>query len=158
MGSKIAKGLSGAALLAVGIQLVPAGGTVNPAVDESRTVQARSAATPEVRSILYRACGDCHSNQTRWPWYSRVAPVSWWLAQHVKQGRRELNLSDWQLILDRGPERASKKLDVICREVKGGKMPLKSYLLLHGDAKLSATDVTAVCGWTASEKLRLAEP
>ncbi|MCL4401399.1 MAG: heme-binding domain-containing protein [Acidobacteria bacterium] len=155
MTMNFSKGLLGAGIVALGIQLVPAGYRTNPNVDETRTLWARSGVTPEVRSILDRACADCHSNQTRWPWYSHVAPVSWWLADHVKDGRKELNLSDWQQVLDRGPQRTSKKLTGICNLVRKGKMPLKSYLLIHGNASLSPEDVNAVCAWTTAEKQRL---
>lgn len=153
--TKTSKGLLGIGAIVLGVQLVPAGYRTNPQVNEKRTIQACSGITPQVSSILNRSCADCHSNQTRWPWYSHLAPVSWWLADHVKDGRRELNFSDWPQVLDRGPERASKKLDRMCGAVKRGKMPLQSYLMIHTNASLSPADVTAVCGWTAVEKQRI---
>src|SRR5689334_5153102 len=67
----------------------------NPEIDESRTVQAHTNMTPEVSAILDRACYDCHSNRTVWPWYSQVAPVSWLLTRDVNLGRKELSFSDW---------------------------------------------------------------
>jgi len=69
----------------IGIQFVRPGLT-NPPVDESQTIFARLQVPPEVASILNRSCRDCHSNQTVWPWYTQVAPVSWWLKNHVDQG------------------------------------------------------------------------
>jgi cytochrome c5 len=126
----------------------------NPPVDESRTIQAHARVPPEVASILDRACNDCHSNQTRWPWYSNVAPASWFVVNHVNVGRREMNFSDWAQY-DR--EDQQNYLKKICREVKGGAMPLPSYLRLHGEAELSAEDVKALCDWASAESQRLAQ-
>ena len=75
------------------VQVRPA--MTNPPVDESQTIVARAQVPPEVASILDRSCRDCHSNKTVWPWYTHVAPVSWWLADHVDHGRKDLNLSEW---------------------------------------------------------------
>src|SRR4051812_21901303 len=83
----------------------------NPPVDESRTLQAKAQMTPEVNAIMERACNDCHSNKTSWPWYSQVAPVSWYLSRHVTEGRRHLNISDWA---GYDNKRATRKLDEIC--------------------------------------------
>src|ERR1051325_10620112 len=80
-------------LIVVGIQFVRPART-NPAVDESQTIFARTQMTPEVAAILDRSCRDCHSNKTVWPWYTNVAPVSWWLSNHVNEGRHNLNYSE----------------------------------------------------------------
>jgi hypothetical protein len=125
----------------------------NPPVDESRTLQAKSQVQPEVYAIMERSCNDCHSNKTTWPWYSQVAPVSWYLSRHVAQGRRQLNLSDWAGYDNR---RATRKLDEICEQVKMGEMPIKSYLLIHPSAKLSEADKQALCNWAEQERARLA--
>lgn len=125
----------------------------NPPVDESRTLQAKAQVQPEVHAILERSCNDCHSNKTAWPWYSQIAPVSWYLVRHVNEGRRELNISDWAQYDTR---RATKKLEEICEQVKEGEMPLKTYLPLHPSAKLSDADKQALCDWTNQERARLA--
>jgi hypothetical protein len=125
----------------------------NPQVDESRTLQARAQIKPEVYAIMERACNDCHSNKTTWPWYSQIAPGSWYLSRHVEQGRRELNISDWARYDTR---RATRKLEEICEQVKSGEMPMKSYLLLHPSASLSEDDKKALCDWTNEERTRLA--
>ena len=116
----------------------------NPPVVAANTLEAHLAVPPEVQAILGRACMDCHSNQTRWPWYSELAPVSWFLVHHVNEGRRELNFSNWAQY---PATRASRKLQGACREVTRGDMPLGSYLLIHRDAKLSADDVETLCRW-----------
>lgn len=101
-----------------------------------------------------RSCNDCHSNQTRWPWYSNIAPVSWFVINHVNVGRREMNFSDWAQYDADDQQGFLKK---ICREVKDRAMPLPSYLRLHGEAKLSSEDVKALCDWASTESQRLAQ-
>lgn len=124
----------------------------NPPVDETRTIQAHTQLTPEVAGILDRACNDCHSHQTRWPWYTNVAPVSWFVVNHVNDGRSEMNFSDWAQY-----DRAHQKglLKDICQEVTRGQMPLPSYLRLHSEAKLTSDDVKTLCDWASAESERL---
>lgn len=105
-----------------------------------------------VESTLRRSCFDCHSNQTRWPWYSSVAPMSWQIASHVKEGREHMNFSDWN------GERAAKRLGEICEEIREGKMPIQGYVLLHGDAKLSGADMDALCEWSGARLVAMGLP
>jgi len=84
------------------------------------------------RSLAERACFDCHSNQTRWPWYSHVAPMSWLVQNHVDEGRRELNFSEW----NRGNSEAADAAEA----VREGEMPPRSYVLLHPEARLTAAE------------------
>src|SRR5579871_263283 len=101
---------------------------VNPPVDASRTLQAAVPVPPAVENIMVRSCNDCHSDQTRWPWYSNVAPVSWVITQHVMNGRRHLNFSEWlRSDVDDPAEYTRQKLVSACRELKIGRMPLVSY-------------------------------
>src|SRR5256714_8437452 len=114
----------------------------NPAVDPERTMQAHVQVAPEVAAIFDRACRDCHSNQTTWPWYSNVAPVSWFVIGHVNDGRRFLNFDDWRPWQRPEPHQAtSNLLNAICEWVQRGAMPLDSYIWLHPHAKLSAADI-----------------
>lgn len=85
--------------------------------------------TPTTRALAERACFDCHSNQTRWPWYSHVAPISWLVQNHVDEGRRVLNFSEWNL----GRSEADEAAEV----VREGEMPPRSYVLLHPEARLT---------------------
>ena len=126
----------------------------NPPVDESQTIVARARAPPEVASILERSCRDCHSNKTIWPWYTQVAPVSWWLKSHVDQGRNNLNLSEWGKL---PPDRQDRKLRQICDEVQDGQMPLASYLPMHPAARLSEQDKQTLCDWTDKERERMSK-
>ena len=106
-------------------------------------------APPAVMSILYRSCYDCHSSDTIWPWYSRVAPVSWLVARDVHEGRRHLDFSAWN---EYPGEVRQKKLSDIAKQVKSGGMPLWYYLPLHSAAHLSADDVTRLSSWAESQK------
>ncbi|HEX8853845.1 MAG TPA: heme-binding domain-containing protein [Pyrinomonadaceae bacterium] len=125
----------------------------NPPVAPGRSIESHVRMTPEVASLLERSCDDCHSNRTDWPWYSRVAPASWFVVDHVNHGRTHLNFSDWARYDD---EEAAEVLEQICIEAKKGAMPLDSYTLIHRDAKLSHTDITTLCNWTNGERQRLA--
>ena len=131
--------------VAVGIQFVRPART-NPATDGSRTLFARAQVPPRTAAVLERACRDCHSNDTRWPWYSNVAPVSWFVIDHVNHGRSHFTYSDWAKY-DR-PE-AQRLIKKACELSRAGEMPLPSYLRLHGDARLTPRDVEALCGWVA---------
>ena len=132
-------GRIGLALLValVAIQFVPVERT-NPAVE------ADVPTAPELKSVLRRACYDCHSNETRWPWYGYVAPVSWWLAKDVREGRREVNFSVWNQFTG---SRRARKFKEIVEQVEGNKMPQWYYVLVHRDAKLSAGDKEMILKW-----------
>jgi len=125
----------------------------NPAIDQSQTIEAHMQVTPQVAAILDRSCNDCHSNKTRWPWYSNVAPVSWFVIGHVDDARKDLNFSEWG---KRDKDRQSRKLQQMCDEVTDGAMPLGSYTPMHPGSKLSAADVKTLCDWTNGERQRMA--
>lgn len=117
----------------------------NPSVDRSHAVQAYLQAGHPAAAVITRACGDCHSNETRWPWYSRVAPVSWLVAHDVNEGREAVNFSTWGMY---SPDRQRKLLAKACDEVREGEMPMFVYTLMHTDARLSAADVQSICTLT----------
>ena len=98
-----------------------------------------------------RACKDCHSNETRWPWYANVAPVSWFVINHVNEGRRHLNFSEWQQpSAPVPPQFARRQRPSACSEVQSGDMPLFSYRLIHTDSRLSPEDIQTFCQWANS--------
>ena len=101
----------------------------------------------EVRSVLRRACYDCHSNETRWPWYTRIAPASWLIAKDVSQGREELNFSTWDRL---SAEDQAEAIRESWESVVDGEMPPWFYLPLHPDAHLSADDRALLRAWAAS--------
>lgn len=125
---------------------------VRPVRDNPSTPLAWSLApkvTPEVASILDRACRDCHSNGTRWPWYTSVTPTNWLVANHVHHGREHFNYSGWASYDE---DEQDKLLGKMCNLAQRRKMPLPSYLLVHRDATLSDAEIKTLCDWT--EKMR----
>ena len=117
----------------------------NPPTDTGRTIQAQLPEASRMAGVINRSCRDCHTNETRWPWYSRVAPVSWLLGHDVVDGREAVNFSEWTTY---NPERQRKLLQKSCEEVTDGEMPIRSYTWLHPDTKLSPQDVDAICAVT----------
>ncbi len=110
------------------------------------------AAPPEVAALLRRACYDCHSHETVWPWYSHVAPVSWLLARDVREARRELNFSTWNVY---EPAKKAKKLEEAAKETAEGEMPPWFYVAVHRHAALAPADVERLRAWTAEERAKL---
>ncbi|MFN3136976.1 MAG: heme-binding domain-containing protein [Allomuricauda sp.] len=100
--------------------------------------------SPEVKAILNTACYDCHSDNTEYPWYNNIAPVSYWLADHIEDGKKHLNFSDWQ---NYDTKKKDHKLEELIEEVKEGEMPLKEYTWTHGDAKLTQEQISALVAW-----------
>ena len=139
------------AVLFVSLQFIRPAKT-NPAIDQTRTLEQHVQMSEEVKSTLKRACYDCHSNETHWPWYSQVAPVSWFVTDHVNHGRNDLNFSDWS-----GYDKSTQAeyLRLIQATVKAEMMPLSSYLLAHSEAKLSPEDKTIISDWAKTERQRL---
>lgn len=144
--------LLGIVVLFIAVQFVRPART-NPSVDQTQTINAHLQITPPVAAILDRSCHDCHSNSTRWPWYSHVAPASWFLIDHVNSGRSHLNFSEWGKLDKR---EADKKLEEMCEEVSDKLMPIDSYTWIHRSAKLSDADIKVICDWTEAERKRLA--
>lgn len=105
-------------------------------------------AVPEdVKSIMARACNDCHSNNTRYPWYSYVQPVHWWLNKHVVEGKRKINYDEYT---NRPLRYQYHKLEETIEMVKEGEMPLNSYTWTHKDAKLTDEEKAKITGWAQS--------
>jgi len=125
------------ALAFVGIQFVPVERSNPP-------VASDFDGAPEIEAILRRSCYDCHSNETVWPWYAYVAPVSWLVAEDVEHGRRELNFSIWGSYSE--TQQISKSSEAV-EEVEKGAMPLPKYLKLHADAAISAAELALLKKW-----------
>ena len=121
----------------------------NPRTDPSATMGARMSVPTDISAILARGCRDCHSNETRWPWYTNVSPVSWLVANHVHHAREHFNYSEWTSIDE---DERDKLLGGVCSLSERGRMPLPSYLLMHRGANLSPAVVRTLCAW--SEKMR----
>jgi len=126
-----------------GLQLIPVDRS-NPPVIESRTIFAREALPAKVETVLRRSCQNFHSNQTRWPWYSYVAPISWIVAGDVHKARQHMNLSEWAGYSEK---RREEKLNGICEQVVNGDMPEGKYALIHRRARVSEDERAAICQW-----------
>jgi Haem-binding domain len=101
----------------------------------------------DVQAILKTSCYDCHSNNTAYPWYNNIQPVAWFLADHVNEGKKELNFSEFAAYRI---GRQYKKLEEINKQVKEGEMPLESYTLIHGNAKLSQQQKLSLATWVVA--------
>ena len=132
-----------AAVVFAGLQAIPVDRS-NPAVDQSRTIFATEALPAKVETVLRRSCADCHSNQTRWPWYSYVAPTSWIVAHDVHAARRQMNFSEWAGYSERKRE---ERLNGICEQVVNGDMPEGKYALIHRRARVTEDERAAICQW-----------
>jgi hypothetical protein len=104
--------------------------------------------SPAIQGILKSSCYDCHSNNTTYPWYAEMQPVAWWLGNHIRDGKKQLNFSDFGTYNLSGKY---KKFDEIIKEVKGGGMPLKSYTLIHRNAKLAPSEKAQLLNWASAE-------
>ncbi len=98
----------------------------------------------EVRQILVSSCFDCHSNHTEYPWYNRIAPVSYWLDGHIDHGKGELNFSEWSSFNNK---KKAHKLEEVADEVGKAKMPLEEYTWTHQEARLTEDQREAVMAW-----------
>jgi hypothetical protein len=133
---KIAGGF--VALLLI-LQLVPVDRSNPPVTDDALALPDGDAG-----HVLGSACLDCHSYQTTWPWYAKVAPVSWWLTHHVGEGREHLNFSTWAAL---PPDRQDEKLEELIEMVREGEMPLRSYALGHPEARLGEGEREVLVAW-----------
>lgn len=139
------------ALIFFGLQFTSPART-NPLIDKHKTLQAMTVLSADVSAVLTRSCNDCHSNQTKWRWYTHIAPASWFTVGHVNDGRSELNFSEWGNYSDRMKQ---TRLSALCELVTQGEMPLPSYTLLHSDALLSPEEKKMICDWTEEESRRI---
>lgn len=127
--------LIGLVAIFLGIQFIP--------VDRSNPSVVSDLEAPiGVKSVLKRSCYDCHSNEVDWPWYGYVAPVSWLVAHDVKEGREELNFSEWNKFS--GDEEMKEE---IIEEIAEGEMPLPLYLITHPNASVSDQDLVTLKQW-----------
>lgn len=138
--SKKEKFLIGLGVILVAIQFIPLNRTNPP-------VQGDITAPADIKKILRRSCYDCHSNETHWPLYSYAAPLSFWIVDHVIEGREKLNFSTWEQM---SSEDRSEAIEEIGEEVAEGKMPLASYIPLHPSAALSVEDRRLLQDWVRS--------
>jgi len=104
-------------------------------------------ANEAVAEVITNSCYDCHSNNTKYPWYSEIAPVSWWIAHHVDEAKEELNFSEWTTFSEK---RKEKKLKEMIDELDEKEMPLKTYLPMHAEARLTDQERSELIIWLES--------
>ncbi|MBC3847101.1 heme-binding domain-containing protein [Winogradskyella echinorum] len=105
----------------------------------------------DVKLVLKNACLDCHSDHTRYPWYNNITPVNYWLADHVKHGKGDFNVSKWN---DYSDKKKDHKIEELIEMVEAKEMPLPSYTWTHGDAKLSQDQIDAMVSWAKTVRLK----
>ncbi|GAB4287999.1 MAG: heme-binding domain-containing protein [Ignavibacteriaceae bacterium] len=131
-------------LVFIGIQFIPVD-RENPPVDKNLSFKS-----PEnVLKVLKKSCYDCHSYETKWPWYSYIAPASFLVANDVKEGRKHLNFSRWNFYF---PEDQDEYKEEIWEEVSSGNMPMSNYLMLHSEAELTEEDLKILKEWTQGKE------
>lgn len=126
-------------------------GTALQRTDYTHYVSAPS----NIHQLLEKSCFDCHSNHTDYPWYSYINPVGMWLNHHIQEGKQELNFSNFAKY---DKKRMAHKMEEIAEQVESGEMPLKSYTLIHTDAKLNDQQRNAIIQWAKAEQARLSQP
>jgi hypothetical protein len=124
----------------------------NPPVEQGSDLFDANPPPPPVAALLRGACYDCHSHETQWPWYSNIAPVSFWLVDHVNEGRERMDFSEWPH--DRA-KRVRKNWENIADEIRSGRMPMTSYKIMHSAGRLSAAQRETLAGWAEAEAARL---
>lgn len=136
----------GVVLLIIVIQLLQP--TKNKSEGISENDISHVYALPDgLHDMLVQKCYDCHSNNTRYPWYVHIQPIGWWLASHVKEGKEHLNFSEFKTYEKR---KADHKLEELVEVLEAGEMPLKSYLLMHGDANVTTEETQMIKTWVKS--------
>lgn len=155
MSSLLKKSIGIVAIGTIAIQFFPVTKNLSVAGPGLDDITVRYPTSPEVKAILAESCYDCHSDNTRYPWYTRIQPVGWWMQYHVNEGKRELNFSQFGAY---SAKRALHKLEEIAKETKDREMPLASYLIAHGEAKLTATQIQQVVEWTDGIRARIPAP
>jgi heme-binding protein len=134
--------------LLLAVQFIPVNHS-NPSVDPSRTIYANLPVPADVQALFERSCKNCHSNETAWPWYSYVAPVSWVVAHDVHGARSKMNFSEWGTY---SAQRKEDRLEEICEQLTNGDMPDRKYAIFHREARPTPEERAAVCQWTEDSR------
>lgn len=120
----------------------------NPPGDPTHSIEVALQPPQSAARVLNKACMDCHSYETRWPWYARIVPASFLISRDVERGRNALNFSEWTAQAGRKPGTALGALMASCVAVQTGHMPPRQYRMLHQEARLTRDEKDAFCRWT----------
>ena len=152
--SKLKKVLLVLLVILVAIQFIRPDKNIGNSYGANDVTQA-IATSDEVKTILNKACMDCHSNNTSYPWYNNIQPVAFWLANHVDEGKEELNFSEFKTYK---LKRQDHKLEEVVEMIQEGEMPLSSYTITHGDAKLTEAEKSLLINWANEGRKALGVP
>lgn len=146
--SRIKAGLLALLIILLAIQLIqPARNHNGQAVNED--ISKISRVPEQVQGIFKKSCYDCHSNQTEYPWYTYIQPVGLWMNSHIREGKEELNFSEFAAYSKR---RQLSKLKSIGESIQDGKMPLSSYTFIHQNARLSENEKALILDWVKNTR------
>lgn len=126
----------------------------NPEIKPAEDFLVINKTEASTAKLLKDACYDCHSHETKYPWYTNVVPLSWWIKKHIVKGREELNFSTWATY---SAKKADHKLEESIEMLEEKKMPLKSYVIAHSEAKLSAEQIKQLSDYFRSQRITGAE-
>ena len=121
----------------------------NPPVDQAKDFLTMENAPTEVAQLFKTACYDCHSDETKYPWYTSVAPISWFIKGHIDEGHKHLNFSTWG---DYDAKKKAHKMEEIIEVVDGKEMPMLTYWMIHWDAKISVEQRTQITDWVRTKQ------
>ena len=138
----------GVVILLVTIQFIPVELNESDEVTENDFMAVEKPPL-EIQNLLQTSCYDCHSNNTEYPWFDKIAPVNFWVNDHIQEGKSELNFSEWGTYTEK---RKLHKLKEILEEIDEEKMPLESYVWMHGETKVSAEEYASLEQWISSRK------
>lgn len=113
-------------------------------IDATKQMASVLPVPQNVQSILAKACNDCHSNNTVYPWYSNIQPIAWWLNDHIVDGKKHLNFDEYAAYR---PRRQYHKMEEVIEQVKEGEMPLESYTIIHKNAVLTQSEKVELTSW-----------
>lgn len=116
----------------------------NPPVIAANDILVSTAAPENIKNMMKAACYDCHSSETKYPWYMDIAPISWWTKRHVNNGRSSLNFSEWVTF---SAKKKKHKLEESALKVRKKWMPISSYLLMHPEAKMTEEEREELASW-----------
>jgi hypothetical protein len=140
-------------------------GKNNQSMDMTHDISKVVNVPDGVHQVLITSCYDCHSNNTNYPWYANIQPVGWWLKDHIDEGKGHLNFQEFALVEPRPnseyntkEKRQDHKLEEVAEMVEEGEMPLESYTLIHGDAKLSAEQKKLLLDWVTAARAEIMKP
>lgn len=130
-------------LVFIAIQFIPVGLNKSETISKNDFISVLNP-PKNIATMLQTSCYDCHSNNTNYPWYDKIAPVSFMVKHHIDEAKEELNFSEWNTYSDK---KKKHKLDEIVEETEEGEMPIKAYTIMHGEAKLTKKQQEELKNW-----------